>query len=165
MAIWQCSIALIPDAVVNGSPNGIMIKVDADGLDTAVWWANHQPTASWADIIANEFPPCESWRDEIPMWGNEDGIQFHACVSGRTVEEIGVRIDARHPDEDGMKRMIGVVERLQCHMFFMETQAIIPPDYSKFLAHLKKSRAAAYVKNPRQCLEQLSKERSTQQDD
>ena len=47
----------------------------------------------------------------------------------------------------------------------METEAIIPPVYEKFIDNLKSSRAVAFVKDPRGCLENIDKDRRTKQKD
>jgi hypothetical protein len=166
MAIWQCDIQLIPNSFVNNSPHDVEIILDDEGfLDTTNWWSNHQPDKTWLHLIAQEFPVYKSWSDEILMWGKEEGILFQVCVTGSIIEEIGVRIDARHLDTDKIKKMIEVIKRLQCHIYFMETQAIIPPVYEEFIKNLKSSRAVAFVKDPRGCLENIDKDRRTEQED
>ena len=158
MAIWQCDLQLMPNAVVPDAPSCIDAAITDDGLDTTDWWLPNQPPNDYAQIIANVFPPLDSWSREILRWGDEDNVLIEAFITNGHVDGIGVRVDVRNADRDSMTKMAGLAARLDCHVYMMETHQIVTPDLDSLLPHLAKSKAAQFARDPKGFIERLARE-------
>jgi hypothetical protein len=109
-------------------------------------------------MIANAFPPLDSWCTEILRWGDEDKVLVEAFITDGTLEGIEFRVDVRNVDRELIAKMTQLARKLDCQLYVMETQQIVTPDVNCFLPHLMKSKAVEFACDPRGFIERLARE-------
>jgi len=145
MAIWQFDLQLMPDPIVADIPSCIEGAIGEDGLDTANWWLENQPTVDFINLINKFFSTKDSWFEDVLRWGDEDEVLIEVFFEKGLVECISVRIDVRNLNHRQIKEMMTIAEALNCHIYVMETQDVVEPSYNLLLPHIENSRAARYA--------------------
>ena len=158
MAIWQFDLQLIPNAIVPDAPRCIDAAITDDGLDTTDWWLANQPPSNYAQIIANAFPPLDSWCSDIPRWGDDDNVVIEACITNGHVDGVSIRVDVRNADRESLAKIVDLAARLDCQFYVMETQMIVKTNRDSLLPHLAKSRAVQFGCDPKGFIERLASE-------
>jgi len=148
MALWQFDVQLMPDVIVPDAEAYVSASMTEDGLDTEHWWKHNQPPSQFRDMIAREFPPKQSWDDELFQFGVEDGVLIECWFDNDLLSSLSARLALPHVTQDSIVAFCRCVSDLNCHLYLMETQAVVPPEPCLLQPHILESRAHRFCSNP-----------------
>ncbi|MFG0253173.1 MAG: hypothetical protein ACF8NJ_09900 [Phycisphaerales bacterium JB038] len=152
MATWQLDVYVVPREAVEGQlPNSVDAFLNGD------WWANRDLAPEALDALTEGLPRLPSWSRSVRAWGVEDGNRLDHVVDGGHLEEFRVRLDARSPDDDFIRRIIDFAVSSDCRIV-TEDLRVLPPLESELKAALLDSRAARFVRDSQQYLDDLGQD-------
>ena len=153
MAIWQFDVSLMPDAIVPDAESYIAASVTDDGLDTEHWWRHNQPPSDFHATIESYFPRCDSWADDLYQWGAEKGILIRSWQDDAIT--IWARLAIPHLTPESIVAFCDCVSDLDCHIYVMETQAVVGPSPVLLQPHILESRAARFCSDPQKFFDEF----------
>jgi hypothetical protein len=156
MATWQYDIYLVPrDAQMK--VDDIFHRTD-DGceIDTSPWWSHYDKNHALAEALSRILPASRSWTPDIQTWGDDDGDRIDLMRSGDAIDEVYIRIDARHINNNFLSQIAALAREFDL-IGVTEDQCIIELTFEVLSLKLRTSPAFRFVSDPRKFLDNLSK--------
>jgi hypothetical protein len=145
LAIWQFSIAFLPD----GAPAPV---ISEDGYEGAP--LSEAATLQALESLISKFGAS---RTVLPNWqqfGLENGNRVDLSFEGERAE-LSARIDARDPQQM-VTYVCSLASQLRCRFFLPEGHLVLEADEAQLQSALNQSGASRFVANPLGFLEGLA---------
>jgi hypothetical protein len=109
--------------------------------------------SDYAERLGRVLPLGEHWDAATEMWGAEDGDSIE--VSAEPTPKILARFDLRTWRPDLYERFVAFVQGVGGRLDDADQDVEVSPTSETFMASLRGSRAARFVKDPLAYLEEL----------
>ncbi|WP_129782580.1 hypothetical protein [Peristeroidobacter soli] len=153
MAVWQFTIALLPQGWLDGGGD-VQSLFAEHGFDPATaWGAYRRPDLE--EVLGGALSKRKSWYPDLTLWGSErsDGIQL-SRRKGK-VTSVVVHFDLREPNMTLLQQVIHMARELGLAILVVETESVVPSDVEQLLRAAAESRAAHFVLDPASFLSQM----------
>jgi len=158
VATWQFTIALIPTLWAEEHGFNCSDLYDVEGYDTAIAWAENQPTEGFEALLSKILPESKSWSNNLLCWGDEKSNDIQVWHEDNKVEEIHVRLDLNQNLNEFIGKLVDLANSLNCSFFYPELRYISKASEYEVKTALQKSDALKFVKDPHEFLKGLSHE-------
>ena len=157
MAIWQFPIFLLPTewAVINNFNASLLF--DDEYVDTRVAWYNNPLNSKFKEILSDLLPQAKSWHNELLCWGNPEENDIQVWFEDNSISSIQIRLDLRQNVTAIIEAIINAAKILDCALFFPEQNIIIEANVKDISNALQKSKAARFLIDPKDFLNNLEK--------
>lgn len=154
MALWQFQIEFIPRAWLEDAAGDLSPLFGEEGRDMLPAWRDHQPALPVEELFSDILPPAPGRYAGEFYWGDEKRTDAHVWYGDGLVESIGVRVDARDYSARLLEQVAELADALNCDLLIPDVRKVIAPNVFALSTALRTSRAARYVRGPRQYLDE-----------
>lgn len=154
MAIWQFQLKVAPQPLL--ACDGLQLTVTEEEYLERLYWPT-LATGALGSSLSNILPRRRTWNDSLEGWGFDDGDRVDIYHAQDGSIEWTIFFDLRSPQYALATEIVKLVKEYD-GVFVTETRYVLPPSYTRLLLHMRKSAAFRFVENPRQFLEELSRQ-------
>lgn len=143
MAVWQFTVALIPQAWIDSG--GVVENLfGQSGFDPAAAWLAYDDSGIEESIVA-VLPQGKSWHPDLKFWGDvtTDDVQLFR-VRGR-IESMRIRFDLRSPNIRLFHEIVRLAKDLRLVIVSLSTRRSIPLVTPQLLRAAAESDAAHFA--------------------
>ena len=158
MATWQFSIVLLPASWAEENSYDASLLYDEEGYSTECAWRERQPGSAFIDVLSKILPPSQAWHDDLLTWGKTEEHDIQVWYEDKEIEGIHIRLDLNQNSNELIAKLIEAAQALKCALFLPEYEKIIEANEFELTKSLKESNAAKFVMNPKEFLNEISKE-------
>lgn len=154
MAVWQFTIAFVPQAWLDAGGDVHALVAGEEGFDAAPAWRSYRH-AHLEGALGSALSKGKSYHSEVTVWGTEQTDDIQLWRRNGKVHSINVRFDLRQPNMALFQQVIHIAQELRLAIVTLETMSVVPLDVLRLLRAAAESRAAHFVLDPASFLSQM----------
>lgn len=154
MAAWQFDLYLAPKARMIAEFGEIPTSVGPIRAHEAEWWKGVELPTSFEQFTKEVFPEREYRAPTMREWGNTASDCLRLTIDEGKPDDLFARIDVRRRNSHFVEKLIVFASRHEC-VFVIPDGTVLRPEVGILLQEIRQSRAASFVKNPEQYLDDL----------
>lgn len=158
MATWQFDLRLVPRTSITRHGLQAEDRLSVALLDDVEWWEGCTLPSDYPERLAAFLPVAKPWSEGWNVFGTEDGTRVDVITAGQRVEEVRMRIDARHVDADIIEHLVAFATGIDALLVSPEGR-VFEPTFDAIGVELELSPAALFVRDPAEFFRRLKDRR------
>lgn len=158
MAIWQFSFLVVPKEKVLRKIKDYSQNIKIDDIKAIMSWNGYSLTEPSLKEISKVLRLTRSWSDDIIQFGLLEESCIELCYEHNILEEVSMRLDLRNITIDILSAVSNFI-KVNNAIIITRNGAIVKPENEDIIEEIRKLDAYSFVKNPKQFLDNLSKQK------
>jgi hypothetical protein len=154
MAVWQFTIALVPQAWIDGGGN-VDELFGEEGYDSTTAWKRHDDSRIGA-ALGGVLKETKSWHSDLRHWGDVQSDDIQAWCPNGKIESIRVRFDLRSPKIFLFREVVRIAQELELAIVSLGRRKLLSLEVSQLLRAAAESDAAHFCLDPSSFLLQVA---------
>jgi len=155
VAIWQFTIAFLPQDWLDAGGDVHALFEDEGGFDASLAWRSFRPSKLEGVLGNAALGKGKSYHSDVTVWGNEQTDYIQLWRRKEKVQSVTVRFDLRQPNMALFQQVTHIAQELRLAIVTLETISVVPLDVLRLLRAAAESGAAHFVLDPTSFLSQM----------
>jgi hypothetical protein len=162
VAIWQFNIYFIPRQTLLDKYGQVLTELEYEDALTIHWWHNLNLDTNKLLPLLQQFGDLQEWTsstEELRSFGDTAANDISIYFDNKTdkVLELSCRLDLRQIDKNFIDKVFSIATQFDC--LLMDSKGrLFQPSVTALADSIQLSNANRFVTDPRQFLDDLSKE-------